>query len=92
MQFVGTDQLCPALELLPRELQPQLRGLVDGREQQLVTVDALVCGLLLRQQLIGAQIPLVVRCAVAREDRVRSGRGDLTVTHAGDNTYVGWER
>src|SRR4029077_12057317 len=48
------------LDLLERQLEPQLRGLVHGLEQQLVAVDPLLGRLLERQQLVGAQVPLVV--------------------------------
>ena len=49
-----------ALDLEAGELQPQLRRLVDGLEQVLVVMRDLVRRLLQRQQLVGAQVALVV--------------------------------
>jgi hypothetical protein len=50
------------------ELQPQLGRLVRDLEEQLVVVGALVLRLLQREQLVGAEIALVVARAGARED------------------------
>jgi hypothetical protein len=50
------------------ELQPQLGRLVDGLEQELVAMRPLVGTLLEREQLVGAQVPLVVARSRARED------------------------
>ena len=58
------------LHLRPAELQPQLRGLVDGLEEQLVAVRPLLRRLLQREQLVGAQVALVVGGRVALEDRL----------------------
>src|ERR1035441_994139 len=58
-------------DLGARELQPQLGGLVDGREQQFVAVSPVLRRLLQRQQLVGAQIALVVARAGAAEQRGR---------------------
>ena len=56
------------LRLLRGELQPQLRGLVDGLEQELVVVRPLLRPLLQPEQLVGAEVALVVACAFARQD------------------------
>ena len=45
-----------------------------------------------REALVDQSGVVAERLAVAREDRVRSGRGDVTVNHAADNTYVGSQR
>ena len=58
-------------DLRARMLQPQLGRLVHGLEEQLVPVDALLGRLLEREQLVRPQIPLVVRGALAGEDRLR---------------------
>ena len=57
------------LGLAPGELQPELRRLVHGLEEQLVVVGALVLRLLQREQLVGAEVALVVRGARPRQDR-----------------------
>jgi hypothetical protein len=43
---------------------------VHGLEEQLVAVYLLLWGLLQGQQLVGAQVALVVACALAGEDRL----------------------
>ena len=62
------DQPGCLLGFCPGELQPQLGGLVDGLEEQLVAVSLLGRGLLQGQKLVGAQVALVVACALAGED------------------------
>src|SRR5579863_4432559 len=68
---VRIDQSRGLLDLVARELQPQLRALVHGREQQLVAVDHLLGLLLQREQLVGAQVALVVAPAGAFEHGLR---------------------
>jgi hypothetical protein len=63
------DQARRFLGLDPRMLQPELRRLVDGLEEELVTVRPLVRPLLERKQLVGAQVALVVAAAGAGKDR-----------------------
>src|SRR5207248_5941817 len=53
------------------ELQPKLRRLVDGLEEQLVAMDHLLRRLLQGEELIGAQVALVVGGALSRQDRLR---------------------
>src|SRR5262249_46914493 len=48
------------VDLIPRELEPQLRGLVHGREEQLITMSRARGIGLQREQLVGAQVALVV--------------------------------
>src|SRR4029453_3944663 len=55
---------------LPGQLQRELGGLVDGLEEQLVAVHLLLGALLQGEQLVGAQVALVVACARAGEDRL----------------------
>ena len=50
-------------------LQPELGRLVHDLEQQLVVVHPLRTGLLERQELIGAQVALIVTRRVAGENR-----------------------
>jgi hypothetical protein len=57
------------LDLLGGELQPELGRLVDGLEEELVVVRPLFRCLLEREQLVRAQVPLVVARARPREDR-----------------------
>ncbi len=52
------------LDLLAGQLQPELRGLVRRLEEQLVVVRALLRRLLECEQLVGAQVPLVVACTL----------------------------
>ena len=59
------------LDLGPGQLQPQLGGLVDGLEEELVAVRPLLRRLLQGEQLVGAQVALVVARGVALEDRLR---------------------
>ena len=59
------------LRVAPSELQPQLRRLVDGLEEQLVAMDPLVGLLLEREQPDRVQVPLVVAFALALEDWLR---------------------
>src|SRR6185503_7013254 len=68
-QLARANVLGGQLAFRPRELEPQLRGLVDGLEEQLVVVRALVLGLLQREQLVGAEVALVVRSARRGKDR-----------------------
>ena len=58
------------LDLVPRVLQPELGRLVDHLEEQLVTVHPFVRLLLEREQLVGAEVALVVARALARQDRL----------------------
>src|SRR5205085_8120616 len=60
-----------ALDLRRRELQPELRRLVHRLEEQLVRMGLLVRRLLQREQLVRAQVTLVVGGAPARKDRLR---------------------
>ena len=53
------------LDLEPAQLQPELRRLVDGLEEQLVAVHHLLGVLLEREQVVGAQVALVVAAAAA---------------------------
>jgi len=53
------------LDLVPAELEPDLRRLVDGLEEELVPVDPLVGRLLQREERIGAEIPLVIASTLA---------------------------
>jgi hypothetical protein len=69
-KVVGDDEAGRLLDLVPGQLQPDLRGLVHRLEEQLVAVDPLVGRFLEREELLGAQVPLVVARRVAREDRV----------------------
>src|SRR5581483_6608095 len=57
------------LDLLGRELQPELGRLVRDLEEELVVVGPLVGSLLERDQLVGSQVALVVARPGAREDR-----------------------
>ena len=69
------------LDLDPCELQPQLRRLVHGLEQQLVAVHPFVRRLLQREQLVRAEIALVVgparRPGASGYRRSRSYRGSV---------------
>ncbi len=56
------------------ELQPELRGLMDGLEQQLVPVHPFVGPLLQREERLGVQVALVVRRGVAGQDGLRELR------------------
>src|SRR5919201_130085 len=59
-----------ALDLGRRKLQPQLGRLVDGLEQELVRMHLLGGRLLQGEQLVGAEVALVVGGAFARQDRL----------------------
>ena len=61
--FSVLQQARRRLDLEPRELQPELRALVDGHEEQLVAVRELVRRLLEGEQLVRPQVALVVACA-----------------------------
>ena len=67
------------LDFVPGELQPQLRGLVDGREEELVAVSRLLGLRLQREQLVGAQVALVVARTGAGKDRL----GQVVDCHGG---------
>ena len=67
------DQARRLRDLGDRELQPELGGLVDGLEEELVAVGPLVRRLLKREQLVGAQVALVVGAALAGQH----GLGEL---------------
>src|SRR5262249_60025892 len=58
------------LDLRRRELQPELRRLVHGLEEELVGMRALLGRLLQGEQLVRAQVALVVGCALPRQDRL----------------------
>src|SRR5207237_299636 len=62
----ATDVLRCTFDLECRELQPELGGLVDGLEEQLVRMHALLLRLLQREQVVGAQVALVVGCPRTR--------------------------
>jgi hypothetical protein len=64
------DQLRGAFDLPAPVLQPELRRLVHGLEEQLVAVRHLLRCPLQRQQFVGAQVALVVAAAVPRKDRL----------------------
>ena len=68
-ELARVDQPRRLLCLDPRVLQPELRRLVHGLEEELVPVRPLRRALLQREQLIRAQIALVVAAAGAGEDR-----------------------
>src|SRR5262245_12578558 len=71
------------LGLVPGVLEPELRRLVDGLKKQLVAVRPLVGGLLQREQLVRAEVTLVVARPAALEDRrvlVRLGRHGANAT------------
>ena len=72
------------LDLLAGQLQPELRGLVRRLEEELVVVRAVLRRLLECEQLVGAQVPLVVACTLARQDRLELVRepGLLLPGHA----------
>ena len=70
-EVVRAQLLRRRLDLEARELEPELRRLVHRLEEELVAVRHLLGRLLQREQLVGAQIPLVVARAGAREDRLR---------------------
>ena len=69
-EVAAPDEPRRLLDLVPGELEPELRGLVHGLEQKLVAVHPLVGGLLEREQLVGAQIALVVAPRVTGENRL----------------------
>jgi hypothetical protein len=52
------------------ELEPELRGLVDGLEEELVRMCSLIGRLLQREQLVRAQVALVIRRALAGQNRL----------------------
>ena len=64
------DQARRLGDLGRRELEPELRGLVDRLEQQLVAVRPFLGRLLEREQLVGAEVALVVGAARALEHRL----------------------
>src|SRR5918995_999124 len=64
------EQADGGLDLEARELQPELRRLVHGHEQELVSVHELVGGLLEGEQLVRPEVPLVVAGGRPREDRL----------------------
>ena len=68
-ELAGAQMFRRARDLRRPELEPELRGLVHGLEQELVGVRALFRRLLQRQQLVRAQVALVVRRALAGQDR-----------------------
>ena len=69
--LAGAEVPGRCFRVAPSELQPQLRRLVDGLEEQLVAMDPLV-GLLLEGEQPGrVQVPLVVAFALALEDWLR---------------------
>ena len=51
------------------QLEPELGGLMDDLEEQLVAVHPFAGTLLQREQLLGSEVALVVAGSVAREDR-----------------------
>jgi hypothetical protein len=59
------------LDVVPRELEPQLRRLVHRLEEELVTVNPLVRGLLQPEQRVRVEVALVVAPALAFENRLR---------------------
>jgi hypothetical protein len=72
------DQPRRLLHLHPRVLEPQLRRLVDGLEEELVAVHPLVGPLLEGEELVRTEVALVVARAVAGQDGrelVRVGSG-----------------
>ena len=62
------DQPRRLLHLRPRVLEPQLRRLVHGLEEELVTVDPFVGRLLQREQRVRPQVALVVALPGPGED------------------------
>ena len=67
-QIASLDERRRLFGFRPGELQPELRSLMDGLEEQLVPVRLLLGPLLQREQFIGAQIPLVVARGIALEN------------------------
>ena len=53
-----------------RELEPELRGLVHGLEEQFVGMRLLFGCLLQREELVRAEVALVVRRSRSRQDRL----------------------
>ncbi len=67
-ELVGADARDRLLRLEDGQLEPDLRGLVHGLEERLVAVQHLLGRLLQREQLVGAQVALVVAVAGPGED------------------------
>ena len=57
------------LDVARGELEPELGGLMDDLEEQLVAVHPLVGALLQREELLGVEVALVVARSLAGEDR-----------------------
>src|SRR5580765_4495297 len=68
-EVLRLDEPGRLLGLDPGVLQPELGGLMDGLEEQLIAVSPLVRALLQREQLVGSQIALVVARRRAGQDR-----------------------
>src|SRR3954453_11698068 len=69
-ELAALDQAGRLLDLVPGKLQPELGSLVDGLEEELVAVGPLALALLQRQQLLRAQVALVVARRRPLEDRL----------------------
>ena len=68
-ELAGLGQPGCLLDVARSELEPELGGLVDDLEEELVPVHPLLWALLKRQELFGSEVALVVARRVAREDR-----------------------
>jgi hypothetical protein len=73
-----------ALDLEARELEPELRGLMHRLEQELVAVNLFLRRLLQREQLVGAEVPLVVTPALPGQDGLR------VILDLGRHQRAGW--
>src|SRR5262249_12610689 len=67
-EIAAFEQPRRLLDLVPGELEPELRGLVHGREEQLVSMSGLRRVRLQREQLVRTQVPLVVARSGPWED------------------------
>jgi hypothetical protein len=73
---ITVQQTRRIFHLCAGELQPQLGGLMDGLKQVLVAVNDVLGTLLQPQQLVGAQVPLVVGRGCAGQNRSIEVRHD----------------
>ena len=68
--LVSVQMLRRRLDLEAAELEPELRRLVHGLEEQLVGMGLLLGRLLEREQVVRPQVPLVVRRTLPGQDRL----------------------
>src|SRR6476660_6160529 len=80
------DQPRRLLDLHPRVLEPELRRLMDGLEEELVAVHPLVRRLLEREQFVGTEITLVVARALTGQDRLEFLLVSVRSLHGADPT------